>query len=151
LYLQTELCVRSLDLPEGRYGERKIPEAECWRFLIYVLLALRHMHQVGLVHMDVKPDNVFEGSDGRLKLGDFGICHFAGLPSDYLQNGDLFYAAPEVVVRTVSGVAADMFSLGLSVLELVTGTNLPSYSSNIGGWHALVFLIIFTIFILLNY
>jgi serine/threonine protein kinase len=106
-----------------------------------MLLALRHCHHVGLVHNDVKPDNVLEGSDGRLKLGDFGVSYFAQLPSDYPQNGDPQYMPLEAMTGTVSGAAADVFCLGLSVVEMATGKNLPSYFEDIAGWHALVYLI----------
>jgi serine/threonine protein kinase len=84
------------------------------------------MHRVGIIHMDVKPDNDLEGWDGMLNLTDFGVSFFSSCPSDYPQNGDPTYAAAEVVAATVSGAAADIF---LSVVELATGTNLPATST----------------------
>lgn len=70
LYQQFELCSSSLqDLgQEGRLSESLI-----WSYMVDLLLALQHLHDHDLVHMDIKPDNIFIGMDGICKLGDFGL------------------------------------------------------------------------------
>jgi membrane-associated tyrosine/threonine-specific cdc2-inhibitory kinase len=130
-----ELGVRSMGLDDGTYSKRRLPEGACWNFLIEVLLGLRHMHRLRIVHCDIKPDNILVGTDGRLKIADFGIAHFADVPKDFRQNGDLFYAPVEVIPpRTYSGTSVDIFSLGFSTLELLTGTNLPSLQQKKAEW-----------------
>ncbi len=56
-------------------GEEKhdLPEKVIWSYLIDLLLAVRHLHDNELIHMDIKPDNIFIGMDGICKLGDFGL------------------------------------------------------------------------------
>lgn len=59
-----------------------IPEELCWNVLIDIMQAARHLHLHGVVHLDIKPENVFTGiEDGRFKLGDFGIAF-----SEFLQR-----------------------------------------------------------------
>jgi membrane-associated tyrosine/threonine-specific cdc2-inhibitory kinase len=57
------------------YAEKhhNIPESTIWDFLIDLLLAFKHLHDRKLVHMDIKPDNIFISFDGYCKLGDFGL------------------------------------------------------------------------------
>ena len=50
-----------------------IPEQVIWQFLVDLLLAVQHLHRRHLVHMDIKPDNIFISFDGVCKLGDFGL------------------------------------------------------------------------------
>jgi membrane-associated tyrosine- and threonine-specific cdc2-inhibitory kinase len=71
LYIQTELCKMSL----SAYAEQhhNIPEPVIWKFLVDLLKALKHLHERQLVHMDIKPENIFISYDGVCKLGDFGL------------------------------------------------------------------------------
>ena len=57
------------------YAEKhhNIPESTIWDFLIDLLLAFKHLHDRKLVHMDIKPDNIFISFEGYCKLGDFGL------------------------------------------------------------------------------
>ncbi len=49
-----------------------IPEDTIWQFMVDLLQAVKHLHERNLVHMDIKPDNIFVSFDGVCKLGDFG-------------------------------------------------------------------------------
>lgn len=71
LYIQIELCRMSL----SSYAElhHNIPERVIWQFLVDLLPALKHLHDRNLVHMDIKPENIFISFDGFCKLGDFGL------------------------------------------------------------------------------
>jgi membrane-associated tyrosine/threonine-specific cdc2-inhibitory kinase len=71
LYIQTELCKMSLSAYASMY--HSIPEETIWLFLIDLLQACKHLHDRNLVHMDIKPDNIFISFDGNCKLGDFGL------------------------------------------------------------------------------
>lgn len=89
--------------------------------------ALRALHRLEMYHQDLKPDNVLVGTDGVLKLIDFGAVRIAGeaeIDSDIdhdLPQGTLNYAAPECLRGEPSTKASDLFSLGVILYELLTG------------------------------
>ncbi len=89
------------------------------------LAALERLHQAGLVHCDVKPDNLMLDWQGQVKLGDFGLSRLRGerwRGPDNLMVGSPFYAAPEQEAdpgRT--GPTADLYSLGMVLMRMVTG------------------------------
>ncbi|XP_025772495.1 membrane-associated tyrosine- and threonine-specific cdc2-inhibitory kinase [Puma concolor] len=108
LYLQTELCGPSLQQHCEAWGTG-LPEAQVWGYLRDTLLALAHLHGQGLVHLDVKPANIFLGPRGRCKLGDFGLLVELGASgTGEAQEGDPRYMAPELL-RGSYGTAADVF------------------------------------------
>lgn len=59
----------------SKYAEQhhEIPEATIWNIIVDLLQALRHLHERNLVHMDIKPENIFISFEGHCKLGDFGL------------------------------------------------------------------------------
>lgn len=108
LYLQTELCGPSLQQHCEAWGAG-LPEAQVWGYLRDTLLALAHLHGQGLVHLDVKPANIFLGPRGRCKLGDFGLLVELGASeTSEAQEGDPRYMAPELLQGSY-GTAADVF------------------------------------------
>nr|CAD2148267.1 unnamed protein product [Meloidogyne enterolobii] len=130
LYIQTELCARSLD--DVARERHEIGEPEIWYYLIDILMALEHMHSHDLIHVDIKPSNIFITSDGICKLGDFGLVF--DLNKDDPKNvmeGDGKYLAAEVL-NDKPTKAADIFSLGMTILELATDLDLPN---NGVFWH----------------
>ncbi|XP_007572863.1 membrane-associated tyrosine- and threonine-specific cdc2-inhibitory kinase [Poecilia formosa] len=141
LYIQTELCSTSLLL----HAENKPPgpdEPAAWGYLCDLLSALQHLHSHGFVHLDLKPANVLITDSGRLKLGDFGLLfevNQTGVESknrktkEDVQEGDPRYMAPELL-RGEYGPAADVFSLGVSILELACNLEVPNGGE---GWQQL--------------
>uniref|UniRef100_A0A6I8NPY5 Membrane-associated tyrosine- and threonine-specific cdc2-inhibitory kinase n=1 Tax=Ornithorhynchus anatinus TaxID=9258 RepID=A0A6I8NPY5_ORNAN len=133
LYLQTELCGPSLQQHCETRGTG-LPEAQVWGYLRDTLLALAHLHGRGLVHLDVKPANIFLGPRGRCKLGDFGLLVELGAAgASEAQEGDPRYMAPELL-QGCYGTAADVFSLGLTILEVACNMELPRGGE---GWQQL--------------
>jgi len=132
LYIQTELCDTSL----SNYSEvnHDIPETLIWNYLVDLLLAVKHLHDHNLVHLDIKPDNIFISHDGICKLGDFGlVLDLTKEEFSDAQEGDPKYLAPELMDGKF-GKAADIFSLGITVLELACDLDLPRGGDS---WHEL--------------
>jgi serine/threonine protein kinase len=85
---------------------------------------LAHAHGAGLVHRDVKPQNLLLGSDGTLKIADFGIARAAeatALTQAGTVLGTAAYLSPEQALGEEVGPAADVYSLGAVLYELLTG------------------------------
>lgn len=94
---------------------------------------LQHIHDAGFVHLDLKPSNIFIDFEGTLKIGDFGMA--SPLPADKGPDfeGDREYLAPEVL-RGEIDKPADVFSLGLIMVEVAANVKLPD---NGATWVAL--------------
>jgi hypothetical protein len=86
--------------------------------------ALSHAHRNGVVHRDVKPENVLIAPDGEAKLVDFGIARISG-ESTLTNTGDVLgtlgYMAPEQAEGQRPGPAADVYSLALTLYECLSG------------------------------
>ncbi|MDJ0786823.1 MAG: serine/threonine-protein kinase [Myxococcota bacterium] len=115
--LATELAERSLaDYPGARRSGRI-----ALRVIRDVVSGLAHAHALGVLHRDVKPDNVLIFPDGRAALSDFGAARFTGGASRaYTEAGTLGYMAPEQAYGRPRP-ASDVFSLGLIAYEILTG------------------------------
>ncbi|CAL4062723.1 unnamed protein product, partial [Meganyctiphanes norvegica] len=133
LYLLTEVCRSSLaDLAVQRNSE--FTEAEVWDYMVDLLQGINHLHAHELVHMDIKPENIFIGYNGLCKLGDFGLVIDVSQDHDLdAIEGDPRYLAPEIMMGDF-GCPADLFSLGMTLLELATDLDLPQQGD---VWHQL--------------
>src|SRR5947207_5739141 len=99
-----------------------LDEARALRLAIDVVGPLAAAHRAGLVHRDVKPDNVVVGADGTARLIDFGLVARGGRRHDQVA-GTLLYSAPEqtgMLKRPVDG-RSDLYALGVLLFEVVTG------------------------------
>jgi serine/threonine protein kinase len=94
--------------------------------ILDIARGLVHLHSRGLVHLDVKPQNVLLAADGTAKLGDMGVSRFLESAGGYLGTGvavggSFNYAAPECILGRRCTTAADVFSLGVLFWELLSG------------------------------
>ena len=90
-----------------------------------VLDALGHAHRVGIVHRDLKPANLMLTQYGAIKIMDFGIARVIGsehLTSDGLMMGTPAYMAPEQVLATDIDARADLYSIGVVLYRLLSGS-----------------------------
>ncbi|NTW04934.1 MAG: Stk1 family PASTA domain-containing Ser/Thr kinase [Peptococcaceae bacterium] len=107
--------------------EGYIQEERAARIVIQICDALEHAHENNIVHRDVKPHNILITRSGRAKLTDFGIAREASTAtmtgSDTI-IGSVHYLSPEQARGEVAGPKSDIYSLGISFYEMLTG-NLP--------------------------
>lgn len=120
--IATDLAERNLaDYPGARRSG-----AVALKVIREVCAGLAHAHGQGILHRDVKPENILIFADRRAALCDFGVSRFAkGASQSYTEAGTLGYMAPEQAYGRPRP-ASDVFSLGLIAYQILTGT-LPTW------------------------
>lgn len=86
--------------------------------------AVIYAHDHGVIHRDIKPQNIFLTNAGTIKLGDFGIATFqdsAQVTRSDVVVGTVHYIAPEVAQNSIASAKSDMYSMGITFFELITG------------------------------
>ena len=111
-------------LAEYIRDRERISSDEVVGIISQVLEGLQAIHERGIVHRDIKPQNILLEPDLTPKLGDFGVAH-SGTESSLTQTGTTIgtaaYMAPEQATGEVSGPRADLYAVGAVLYELLTG------------------------------
>lgn len=104
-------------------------EKLCALYIKQVLQGLQYLHEQGVIHRDIKGANLLLTKEGQVKLADFGACTYAALNKNLTVVGTPFWMAPEIIEISGKdiGTPADIWSLGCTILELMTGV--PPYFS----------------------
>lgn len=92
-------------------------------FMIQAMRGVAYLHQRNVVHRDIKADNILIGADGSAKLSDFGTSRELSDSTNLLTvTGTPWFMAPEVVKGTGHGSAADIWSVGCTIIQLIRGS-----------------------------
>ncbi|ETO77703.1 AGC protein kinase [Phytophthora nicotianae P1976] len=112
------------------FAKNRLPEDHVLFYAASIALALRYLHERGILYRDLKPENILLDEAGFLRLADFGFARERMNRSEQSCKsfcGSADYIAPEVVRGDGYGLAADLWSFGCVVYELLTGYP-PFYS-----------------------
>ncbi|MQA96703.1 MAG: Stk1 family PASTA domain-containing Ser/Thr kinase [Streptosporangiales bacterium] len=104
----------------------RLAPAQALELMVPVLAALGAAHRAGLVHRDVKPENVLLSGDGRIKVADFGLARMMegtanNLTKTGVMIGTVGYLAPEQVAQGTADARSDVYAAGIMLFELLTG------------------------------
>ena len=101
-----------------------ISTSEAIGYFKQILGALRHAHERGVVHRDIKPHNIMLLDDGTVKVTDFGIAHVSNFETITMTDtaiGSVHYISPEQARGLTTDEKSDIYSTGVMLYEMVTG------------------------------
>jgi beta-lactam-binding protein with PASTA domain/serine/threonine protein kinase len=106
-------------------SEAPMPPVKALMVIEPVLSALAAAHRSGMIHRDVKPENVLLADDGRVKVADFGLARAINADTQHTNTGVLIgtvsYLSPELVVAGTADARADVYAAGVILYEMLTG------------------------------
>lgn len=124
--------VDGIPLKEYMQQQGTVDPREAIYFVTQILRALQHAHDKGIVHRDIKPQNIMLQSDGTIKVTDFGIARFSRSETRTMTDGaigSVHYISPEQAKGSVTDAKTDLYSVGVVLYEMLTG-RLPFQSDN---------------------
>lgn len=103
-----------------------VPEEKAIKLFEQILQGVQYAHRLNIIHRDIKPSNFMITNDGNIKILDFGIAKILGnenfnLTSEGQQVGTKFYMSPEQVKGQALDRRTDIYSLGVTLFEVLTG------------------------------
>lgn len=125
-------CVDGITLKEYIQQQGVINYKEAVFFVTQILRALQHAHDKGIVHRDIKPQNIMLLENGAIKVTDFGIARFSRSETRTMTDstiGSVHYISPEQARGYITDDKADIYSVGVMLYEMLTG-KLPFESDN---------------------
>lgn len=127
-----EEFIDGITLKEYLDQQKEIKWKEAIHFTVQILRALQHAHSKGVVHRDIKPQNIMLLQDGTIKVTDFGIARFSHSETRTMTDkaiGSVHYIAPEQARGDITDEKADLYSVGVMLYEMLTG-RLPFEADN---------------------
>ena len=116
--------IDGITLKEYMESERVLNWKDSVHFVTQILRARQHAHERGIVHRDIKPQNIMMFTDGTIKVMDFGIAKFAreeGRTATDQAIGTVHYISPEQARGDVTDAKSDLYSVGVMLYEMLTG------------------------------
>ena len=108
-------------IEEHKKSGNYFDEKDIWKIFIQLVKGLKSLHDLNIIHRDIKSSNIFLFSNGEAKLGDLNVCKI--LSNNILgktQTGTPSFASPEVWIEKPYGLKSDIWSLGCVLYEIVT-------------------------------
>ena len=104
--------------------KQKVSENFARRIAVCVASGLQHMHEFGLIHNDLKPDNIMITKTGEIRIIDFGLVTAHSI-ADSARAGSILYGSPEGLglIKSNPDERSDLYSLGLILYEIISGTH----------------------------
>lgn len=124
--------IDGITLKEYIDQQKKVPWKEAVHFTIQILKALSHAHNKGIIHRDIKPQNIMLLRDGTIKVTDFGIAKFSDQETRTMTDraiGSVHYISPEQAKGEITDEKSDLYSVGIILYEMLTG-KLPFTADN---------------------
>ncbi len=124
--------IEGITLKEYIEQQKAVNWKEAVHFVNQILKALQHAHDKGIVHRDIKPQNIILLQDGTIKVSDFGIARFSRGDTRTMTEsaiGSVHYISPEQARGEITDDKADLYSVGVVMYEMLTG-QLPFQSDS---------------------
>lgn len=117
--------IRGITLKNYMSRKGKLPVREAGSFTEQILRALDHAHSKGIIHRDIKPQNIMLLKNGMIKVADFGIAKLPSAETVTVTDkaiGTVYYISPEQASGKPIDPRSDLYSVGVMLYEMVTGT-----------------------------
>ena len=116
--------IEGITLKEYIEQVKTVSWKESIHFITQILRALQHAHDKGIVHRDIKPQNIMLVQNGNIKVTDFGIARFSRSETRTMSDnaiGSVHYISPEQARGDITDDKADIYSVGVVLYEMLTG------------------------------
>lgn len=101
----------------------KLPISQSINIALQACYGLEYAHKSGIIHQDINPRNIFVQPDGSVKIIDFGLaCRTGSVDANFLFPGTIYYISPEQIKGDPVDERSDIYSLGVTLYEMLTGT-----------------------------